>query len=433
MNVTVEDISATKKRLKIEVPADRVKAATEQTIAAFQQQARIPGFRPGKAPVAMIQKKFRAEIEEETKRTLVPESFQEAVKSKKLSLVTQPEVEELNFEPGLSMSFSAMVETEPVFALPEYKGISVPTEDTAVTEQDVQKALDEIREQRGEFNDVEPARAAQTDDYAVIAYEGKIDDQAIKDLLPKSAQLGENKNFWLWLRPDGFLPGFADQVVGMNIGDKKTIEVDFPSDFPQEEVAGKKGVYDVELKELKLKKLPELDDAFCQEVAKMSKDELVKTVRDNLEDRKKQELEGKQKETIVRHLVDKLSKVELPETLVKDETNQTVYNIVSENQARGVPREMLEEKKKEIYENAERSARDQVKLNLLASRIAEEEKIDVSNEELGQQVQMMAMQQQTPMDKFVKQIQENNAMGAIRERILLQKVLDFLLQEAKKQ
>lgn len=433
MNVTVEDISATKKRLKIEVPADRVKTATEKTTTYFQQQAKIPGFRPGKAPLKMIEKKFRQEIEEETKRTLVPESFREALTSKKLTLVTQPEVEEVSFEPGLSMSYAAVVETEPVFALPEYKGIAVPTEDTAVTDEDVQKALDEIREQRGEFNDVEPARPAAIDDYAVIAYTGKIDDQPITEILPKSAQLGENKNFWLWLKPDGFLPGFADQVAGMNPGDKKTVTVDFPGDFPQEEVAGKQGVYEVELKELKTKKLPELDDAFCQEVAKMNKDDLVKTVRENLEDRKKQTAEGKQKEAIVRHLVDKLSNIELPETLVKDETNQNVYNIVSENQQRGVPREMLEEKKKEIYENAERGARDQVKLNLLATRIAGEENIEVSNEELGEQVQVMAMQQQTPVDKFLKQVQENNAMPAIRERLLLQKVLDFLLQEAKKQ
>jgi len=433
MNVTVEDISATKKRLKIEVPADRVKAATEETTAAFQQQARLPGFRPGKAPLAMIQKKYAKDIEEETKSRLVPQSFQEAVKDKKLTIVTQPEMEELNFEPGLSMSFAAVVEIEPVFALPEYKGISVPEEDTTVTDEDVQKALDEIREQRCEYVDLDPPRAAEMEDFATISYEGKIDDKPIAEMLPKSAHLGANKNFPLWLKPDGFLPGFADQLVGMNPGDKKTVEVDFSGDFPQDEVAGKHAVYEVELKELKQRKLPELDDAFCQEVAKMDKETLVNTVRENLEDRKKQHAEGHKKEAIVRHLLGKLTNVELPETLVKDETNQNVYNIVSENQARGVPREMLEEKKAEIYENAEKSARDQVKLNMLARKIAEEEKIDVSNEELGQQVHMMAMQQQTPVDKFIKQIQENNAMGAIRERVLLQKVLDFLLKEAKTQ
>ncbi|MEM1060403.1 MAG: trigger factor [Verrucomicrobiota bacterium] len=432
MNVTVEDISATKKRLKIEVPADRVQAATAETTAAFQQQARLPGFRPGKAPVAMIKKKYGKDIEEETKRTLVPESFREAVASKNLTIVTQPEMEEINFEPGLSMSFAAVVEVEPAFALPEYKGLEVPTADTTVAEEDVQKALDEIREQRSEYLDITPPRPSEMEDFAIIAYEGKVDGQPIAELLPKSAHLGANKNFPLWLKPDGFLPGFADQLVGLNLGDKKTVEVDFPGDFPQQEMAGKHAVYEVELKELKQRKLPELDDAFCQEVAKMDKESLVTTVRENLEDRKQQQAEGQQKEAIVRQLLGKLGHLELPETLVKDETNQNVYNIVSENQARGVPREMLEEKKGEIYENAEKSARDQVKLNLLARRIAEEEKIDVSNEELGRQVQMMALQQQTPVDKFVKQLQENNAMPALRERVLLQKVLDFLLQEAKK-
>ena len=432
MNITVEDISATKKRLKIEVPADRVKQAQKNAAAQYQQHARIPGFRPGKAPVAVVQKKYGKEIEEETKRALIPESFQEAVKSKDLRLATQPEMEDLHYEPGLSMSFSAVVEIEPVFALPEYKGISVPKEDINVTDEEVDQSLLEIREQRADFADIDPLRPAEMNDFAVISYSGTIDGKAINEIVPKTAQLGENKNFWLWLKPDSFLPGFADQVVGMSIGEMKDFDIDIPSEFPQPEVAGKKASYHVELKELKQRNLPELTDELCQEIAKMSKDELVKNVRENLEDRKKATAESKQKETLVRQLLEKLN-VDLPESLVKAETDQTVYNIVSENQARGIPREMLEEKKDEIYQNAEKSARDQVKLSMLASRIAEKEDIKVTNDEIGRQLQMMAMQQQTTVEKLLKQIQENNAMGHIRDRILLQKVLDYLLKEANVQ
>ena len=429
MNITVEDVAPCKKRLKIEVPANRVKQAYDKVADDFQKQARIPGFRPGNAPRTVVVKKFHKEIEGEAQRSLVPEAYQEAIKEKNLRVVSQPEIEDLKYQAGLSLSFSTLVELVPDFKLPEYKGLVIKKQETEVTDEDVEKTLKSLADQRANFEDA-PDRAVAMDDFAVISYTGKLDDKPLVDVVPDAKNLAHNPNFWLWMKADGFLPKFAEQLVGLKKGESRTVEVEFPADFPQTSVAGKKVQYDVELKEIKIKNAPVIDDAFAQEVAKMDLATLKTRIRENMEQEKKGQAASASRTEIIQKLISAVD-FELPPSAVDEETHATVYDIVAENQSRGVPANILEEKKDEIFNNAAKAAKESVKFKFIAAQIAENEKIDVTQEQLAQHIAFLAQREGLTMDKMVDRVRKNNAFGLIRQQLLRQSVLDFLLKEAK--
>jgi trigger factor len=429
MNITVEDIAPCKKRLKIEVPANRVQQAFDRVADDFQKEARIPGFRPGHAPRAVVLKKFHKDIEGETQRTLVPEAYQEAIREKKLRVVSAPEIEDLKYQPGLSLSFSTVVELVPEFKLPEYKGFALKKQETGVTEDEIDKTLLSLADQRAQFDDA-PERPLAMDDFAVISYDGKLDGKPLAEVAPEAKNLAQNPQFWLWMRPEGFLPKFAGQCVGMNKGETRTVEVEFPADFPQAALAGKKVGYAVELKEIKVKKAPPVDDAFAQEVAKMSLADLKARVRENMEQEKKTQADRAARNEIVQKLVSSVQ-FELPPTAVEEETHATVYDIVAENQARGIAANVLEEKKDEIFSNAEKTAREAVKFKFIAGQIAENEQIEVTNEQISRHLAFLAQREGITLDKMIDRVRKNNAFGAIRQQLLSQAVLDFLLKAAK--
>jgi trigger factor len=216
----------------------------------------------------------------------------------------------------------------------------------------------------------------------------------------------------------------------MKKGETRTVEVEFPVDFPQAELTGKKVAYDVELKEIKVKHAPPLDDAFAQEVAKMNLADLKTRVRENIEQEKKNQANGAARTEIIQKLISAIE-FDLPPSAVDEETHATVYDIVAENQARGVPANVLEEKKDEIFSNAARAARESVKFKFIAAQIAENEKIDVTNEQMAQHLAFLAQREGITLEKMVDKVRKNNAFGIIRQQLLRQAVLDFLLKEAK--
>ena len=429
MNITVEDVAPCKKRLKIEVPANRVKQAYDRAADDFQKAARIPGFRPGHAPRTVVEKKFHKEIESEAQRTLVPEAYQEAISEKKLRVVRQPEIEDLQYQAGMSLSFSTLVELVPDFKLPGYKGLVLKKHETAVTDEDVDKTLKSLADQRATFEDA-PDRELAMDDFAVISYTGTLDDKPLTEIVPDVKNLGHNPNFWLWMRTEGFLPKFAEQCVGMKKGDKRTVEVEFPADFPQTALAGKKAQYEVELKEIKIKNAPAIDETFAQEVAKMPLADLKTRVRENMEQDKKNQANTAARAEIIQKLISSVE-FELPPSTVEEETHATVEDIVMENQGRGVPASVLEEKKEEIFANAAKAAKESVKFKFISAQIAEAEKIEVSQEQLAQHIAFVAQREGMTMEKMVDRIRKNNAFGIIRQQLLRQAVLEFLLKESK--
>ena len=428
MNITVENLAPCKKLLRVEVEAKAVDEAFDSTAKEFQKQASLPGFRPGKAPRAMVIKKYEPDIKDEVKRKLIGDAYRQVVGEKKIAVVGYPDIEEIQFGRGQVLQFAATIETAPEFQLPDYKGLPVKREVKSVTEEDVERALKLLAQQHVKFETV--ARELRLGDIAVVNYTGTCEGKPITEIAPTAKGLAEQKNFWVEAGVETFLPGFADQLAGARAGEKRAVSTDFPADFATRELAGRKGVFDVELVEVKEKVLPPADDAFAKKYGAENLEKLREGVRRDLENELKYSQTRAIRGQLVRGLLDRVN-FDLPETAVAHETRNVVYDIVRENSQRGVGRDVIEKQKDEIYSAAARSAKERVKLSFLIQRIAEQEKIAVSEEEALRRAQMLAAMYQIPPDKFLKDLQKRNGVMELYDQVAHEKVLAFLEQNAK--
>jgi len=428
VNVTVENLAPCKKLLRVEVDVKAVDEAFDSTTKEFQKQAALPGFRPGKAPRAMVLKKYEADIKDEVKRKLIGDAYRKAVDEKKIDVVGHPDIEEIQFGPGQPLQFAATIETAPEFQLPEYKGLPAKREAKSVTDADVERALKLLAQQHMKFESV--ARELRLGDIAVVNYTGTCDGKPLTELAPTAKGLGEQKNFWVDVGSESFLPGFADQLIGARAGDRRTVSTDFPANFATKELAGRKGIFDVELVEVKEKILPAIDDAFAKKYGAGDMEKLRAGVRRDLENELTYSQTKAVRSQIVRGLLDRVN-FDLPETAVAHETRNVVYDIVRENSQRGVGREVIEKQKDEIYSAATRSAKERVKLAFLIQRIAEKENIKVSQEDVLRRAQTLAAMYQIPPDKFLKDLQKRNGVMELYDQVAHEKVLAFLEQNAR--
>jgi len=428
VNITVENLAPCKKLLRVEVDAKAVDEAFDTVTKDFQKQASLPGFRPGKAPRALVLKKYEPDIKTEVKRKLIGDSYRKALDEKKIAVIGYPDIEEIQFGRGQTLQFAATIETAPEFQLPEYKGLPAKREAKSVTVADVDRAIELLARQHTKFETV--ARELRLGDIAVVNYTGTCDGKPITDTAPTAKGLTEQKNFWVDAASDSFIPGFADQIIGAKAGDKRAVNVNFPADFVTKQLAGKKGVYEVEVVEVKEKVLPPIDDAFAKKYDAENLPKLREGVQRDLENELKYSQAKAVRGQIVRALL-AATNFDLPETAVAHETRNVVYDIVRENSQRGVARDLIEKQKDEIYSAAAQSAKERVKLMFLIQRIAEKEGIQVSQDEVLKRVQSLAMAYQIPLEKFLKDLQKRNGVPELYDQIAHEKVLAFLEQNAK--
>lgn len=428
MEVTITDLSPCKKQLRIEIDAETVNAKFDAVAKDFRRHAHLPGFRPGKAPLANVMRSYGDKIGEEAKRTLMSDSYAKALKENELRPVIMPEVEELQFGHGKPFQYLATLEVTPAFEMPEYIGIEVEKERRSVNDADIAKALDTLREQRVSYADMD--RPAMEDDFIVVNFTGTIDDKPITDLIKVARGLTEQKNFWLHKTQNPLIPGTVEALIGSSKGDKKTVTVTIPDDFVYEEIVGKEAKYEIEVVQVKEKSLPELDDKFAKGFGAESMDKLREGVENDL----KNELEYSKKKSIRNQCVDKLLgavNCDLPETIVNEATRAAVHNIVQQNHERGVGKEIIEENKDKIYANAKTDAEVRVKANYILSKIAEKEGIKVTDQELSRQVAAMAAQQKIKPQKLAQQLKDNGTIYQVQEEIMNAKVIDLLEEKAK--
>jgi len=428
VNVTVENLAPCKKLVRVEIETQTVDETFESITKEFQREASLPGFRPGKAPRDMVLRKYEKDIQSEVKKKLISDSYKKAVEEQKLEVLGYPDIEEIQFSRGQPLQFAATIETAPEFELPEYKGLPVKREARTVTDADIERALDALREPQVTFTTVD--RPLQTGDVAVINYTGAADGKPLAEIAPAAPRLAEQKSFWVDVPSTSFIPGFAEQLVGAKAGDRRSVTVEFPSNFMTPELAGKKAAYEVEVVEVKTKVLPPLDEAFAKSYGAESLDKLRAGVRRDLEN----ELSFKQNKSIRNQLVGALLQrvnFELPATAVAQETRNVVYDLVRENQKRGLSRELIEQQKDQIYSAATDGAKGRLKAAFLLQKIAEKEDIKVAQEEIANRVAHLAGMYQIPADKFLKDLQKRNGLIEIFDQLQNEKVLDLLQQSAK--
>ena len=428
MNVTVENLAPCKKLMRFDIESTTVDGAFKRVIKDFQKQAAVPGFRAGKAPEEMLFKKYEKEINDEAKRKLISDSYKQGIKEQKLQVVGYPEIEEIQFGRGQPLVFAATIETIPDFEMPEYRGLPAKREKRTVTPEDLSRALDALRAQKAVFHNVE--RPLQEGDFVVVNYTGTCEGKPITELAPVARGLTEQKHFWIEAKKGAFLPGFSEQLMGAKAGEKRSVTVDFPADFVTPQLAGKQGVYLVEVVEIKERGLPELNDTFAQAYEAENLEKLREGVRSDLQ----AELNFKQKRDIrnqvVSALLDRVN-FDLPETPVQHETRKLVYEIVDDYKKRGVSKEVIDQQKEQIYALASKGAKGRVKAGFLFQKIAEQEGIRISEPELNTQIVAMANAYKMTPQKFLKELQERDGVQEIYRDLLNERVMDFLQENAK--
>jgi len=428
VNVTVENLAPCKKLVRVDVDEQKVEETFEKVTKEYQRRASLPGFRPGKAPAAMVARLYESEISSETRKQLLSETFQEAVKEQKLELVSRPDIEEIQFGRKKPFQYAATIETAPEFDLPDYKGLAARVQTRSVTEADVDQALLSLRQRQMTYTTVD--RPAQLGDIAVVNYSGTCEDKPIVQIAPTAKGLTAQKNFWVELGAQTFIPGFGEQLQGAKATDKRTVTVDFPADFVTPQLAGKRGQYEVEVVEVKEKSLPVLDDALAKSYGAESLAQLREGVRKDLENEMKFSRSKSIREQVIQVLLSRVQ-CELPESSVGRETKSTVYDLVQSNQQRGMPREAIEQHKDQIFNSAAQLAKNRVKANFIFRKIAEKEDVKVTREDLERRVLYLARVSQTPVDKFVKDLDKRDGWAEIHEQIINEKVVDVLEANAQ--
>ena len=426
MKVQVEKKPESVSTLKIELPPEEVSKEWDAIASSFARFAKIPGYRPGKAPRAVVDKRFRKEIQEELIKKLVAKSYREAIEQKKLRVASLTNVDQVHVGDDKSMSFEATVVMSPEFKLPDYKKISVELPDTKVTEQEIDATLERLRDQTADFVDA-PDRAAQMEDFVVVDFEGTVDGKPVSEVAPNASKnLHGGKKFWVRLAADNFLPKFCEQVVGQKKGESRTVTVDFPADFMVKELAGKQASYNVMLREIKEKVLPEVNDEFAAKLLPgKTLADLRHTVEHDLEHEKEHQVEHAKDEQVINYLHEN-TKFDVPPPLLRNEMKRALAELVQRNRARGIPNEILKEKEKELIESAAGVAHHRLKTNFILERIAEEEKIQVTREDLDLRIRQEAQRYNISTEKMRKELEEHDQLNALAEQVMLGKTLDFL-------
>ena len=431
MNVVVETLPNCITTLKVEVDPEKVSKVWNDVAGTYTKLARIPGYRVGKAPKAIIEKKFHKEIREELEKKLLSEACKEAIQEKGIKVLSLTQVEDVEIADDKTMKFTATLVTRPDFQLPVYKGLVVPLRSTDVTEEEIDESLNQLREQGADFVDVKEDRGAQMEDFVVIDYRGTIDGAPVSEKFPQAgAPLSGNDDFWIHMVHEAFFPGFSEALVGAKPGETRNFEIEVPAEFPVEGLPGQKIHYSVTIKQIKEKVLPALDDAFAGTIAKgKTLADLRQMAHEEIGHQKKADAEGAKRSEIMRQLLSQVE-CELPVDMVRQETRRILADIVRENQARGVADDVLKQNEQEILGSAAQNARDRLKGTFILLRIADVENIKATQQEFDQRIAYLAARYDMKPDKLVKKLDERNAIDQILEEVLTGKVLDFLSANA---
>ena len=431
MNVAFEPLPNCLANLKIEVDPPDVQKKMGEITSQYTKQARLPGFRQGKAPRSVVEKKFLKEIHEEVTRQVLSDACREAIEERKLRVLSLAEIEDVEWGDDKSLKFRATLVLQPEFDVPDYKGIPVSVPDVEVTDKDVDDSIESLREQQADFPDVTPARPAAMEDYVVVDYDGTIEGEPVHVKFPKAGKpLSHNKDFWIKMTDEAFFPGYCTHLVGANIGETREFDVDVPEDFPVEGMPGSKIHYKVTLKELKERTLPEVNDAFAETIAKgKTLADLRVMAREELTRQKKRQADAAKRSSVMAHLTAKVE-CELPTNLVRQQTQTILDEIVKENQERGVADEILREHEKDLVGSAAQSARDRIKGTFILLRIAEKEKIGVTDMDMRRRIAQLAQRSRMSFDKMLKELQKRGAIDQVREELITAKTLDFVASQA---
>jgi len=410
-----------RRELDLEIPADEVIKATEKVAKDFAKIARVPGFRPGKAPISLIKRRFAEDIKGEVLQTLVPEHVEKAVAEQKLTPVSQPQVDKLEYNEGQPVKFRASFEVLPEFNLGNYKNLEIEMPEMNITDESVANTLAEMRQRAATFAPVE-GRAVENDDFVQVKLHGTPDG---------GGEPLQAESILCHVGAEETLEPFNENLRGASAGDHKEFDVDYPADYPDAKLAGKKFHYQVDVLGIKTKKLPELNDEFAKDVSDAtSLDELKKKVREGLEHERDHRQKELQREKIIAELV-KMHDFPVPESLVEHQMDVRLERVVRSLAQQGVDPRAVNVDWVSLRKRQEERAKDDVKAELVIDKIATDEKIDVTEEELQHELEHMASHSGESAEALRARLTKQGALDRMKAKLRSDKTVDWLAQNAQ--
>lgn len=429
----VQDITETRKTITVSVAAAEIASIEAKLINEFKRDAKIPGFRPGKAPENMIRMRYAKELKSELSQRVVAKAHQDGVAKSDFEIYGIVDLDEGAIAAGSDATIKFTVDVLQAFDIPAYEGLKVTNEPTDASAEEVDKMMEQILSQRAEFNVAE--KAADKGDYVRCGYEGKIGDELVADLVPDAPMFGTQATTWEEAGAEG-TPGvqaIVDGIIGMKAGDEKEVTMEFPKDFKPEALAGKSAVYSIKAEEVREKVMPEMDDAFFESMQVKDEAELRERISENIENQKKQQNANTERQQITEHL---LGSVEfaVPESGIESETEAVLRDFMQRNMQQGASEADFEANKDQLHEGATKAAHDRLKSRLILSKIAEKEKVQAENDDFSRMIMMEAQQSGQKPEKIVKEIQKDqNRINRMRSEILLGKTMDLILDKAERE
>lgn len=423
MQVNVEQISSIKKKINFEIPAERVQAETEKVFTEIRKRAVIPGFRKGKAPQGLIKKSYQDQVEGDVMKNLFNDTYFKYIQENSIFPVGYPLLDTNPIVEGAPFTYSATIEVYPEVKVDKFEGFELVKEKLILNQDAVDARIEQMRNNMSQLVPVAEVRPAAIGDHVTIDFEGYVDGNKLEggDAVDHQLELGSNS----------FIPGFEDQVAGMNIGDEKRIALSFPDPYHSAELAGKPVEFVVTLKEIKVKEMPELDDEFAKGFGEFETlDELKAKVAESMEKQEKDRIERDFKDSLIKTLIDN-NDFELPEAMVDRQLSSMLENTKQRLQYQRMTLEMMGLDEQSYKVQFRPVAASQVKGALLLHELATKVGIEVSSDDVEAQLRKIADESGQDYERISKYyLQSADAKQGLEEQIREEKVVDLIASKA---
>ena len=409
-----------KRSVEVEIPLGEVDKARERVTNSIRQRVRLPGFRPGKAPLSMIQSRFESDIRNEVLELLLPQAFRDRVQQEDLKVVGQPDIADLHFEPGQPIRFKADFEVAPEFEVADYRGLPVKYEEPVVDDEEVSKRLDSMRESKAEYVNLDP-RPVENGDFVLVQLKSL---SGLAEPIEQEVQIE--------VGAEETLAAFNETLLGAAPGENKEVDVTYPEGYGQEKLAGKTVRFELALKFVRKKELPALDDEFARDLGDyQTLDELKDAVRKTIFHEKQYAAQQVAKEALIDRLLEN-NDFPIPEAYVDRQIENQVRMQLRDITGRGIDPSTLNLDWAKLKESQRDKAVRNVKASLLLERVAEKEGIHASKEEVDREVQRLARQEREAIPVTRAKLEKDGTLGRISGHIQTEKTLLFLFDQAQK-
>jgi len=405
---------------EIEVPKETIDKAFEEAYNEITKGAAIPGFRAGKVPKDLVRKHFGKDAKKDVIDRIIPDAYQKAIEEHRIDPIGLPEITDLVFEEGHAMSFKARVDTRPKFNIKNYKGIQVDKKKAIIKDEDIQKALSNLREYSAKYISVED-RPVNWEDYVVSDLECFIDGKEAHK---------KRENLWLFMDKESLLSGLTEKIIGMNKGEERDVEVEMPEKYPDKNLAGKKANYHVRVREIKARILPDIDDSFAKDLGKENVEQIREEVSRELEKKMISDSEIAAENQLLNKLIDE-NNFSVPSLLVKKQIRLMTENAKAKLMQKGFKAEELDKKEEEFAGRFKDDAVRQVRLLFILDKIAALEGIGSDEKDLENAYKSISIQSGKTEQEVKNYYEKENLTDNLLERIREERTIEFLLKNAE--